>query len=124
MARASFYRRQASGEASQQELLPCRLIDKEDTRQPFYGSRPMLVYRVRQGHTVNLKGYGTIAGLTIGLTQYFAFYHAECPHPSLGNRTPNAVYADATGGGASIPDRFGATTGQRCSAAIEARDAT
>lgn len=71
-----------------------------------------------------MKGYGTIAELTIGLTEYFAFYNAERPHQSLGNRTPNAVYADATGGGASIPDRFGATTGQRCSAAMEAMDAT
>lgn len=71
-----------------------------------------------------LKGYGTVAELTIGLTQYFAFYHGERAHQALGNRTPNAVYADATGGGASIPDRFGsATTGQRCCAASEAMDA-
>jgi len=299
VARATFYRQQAPGEASEEDLLQCRLIDEEYTRRPFYGSRRMVVYLARQGHTVNrkrvqrlmrlmglagmapgpstrvkhpghrvypyllggiavtrpnqvwstditylrllrgfvylvaiidwysrrvlswrisnsmdtsfcvdcledalslhskpeifntdqgsqftsaaftgmlqreeiaismdgrgraldnlfverlwrslkyedvyLKGYGTIAELTIGLTEYFAFYNAERPHQSLGNRTPNAVYADATGGGASIPDRFGgvreaspvhrsgagdtpcATTGQRCSAEMEAMDAT
>ena len=299
VARATFYRQQAPGEASEEDLLQCRLIDEEYTRRPFYGSRRMVVYLARQGHTVNrkrvqrlmrlmglagmapgpstrvkhpghrvypyllggiavtrpnqvwstditylrllrgfvylvaiidwysrrvlswrisnsmdtsfcvdcledalslhskpeifntdqgsqftsaaftgvlqreeiaismdgrgraldnifverlwrslkyedvyLKGYGTIAELTIGLTEYFAFYNAERPHQSLGNRTPNAVYADATGGGASIPNRFGgvreaspahrsgagdtpcATTGPRCSAAMEAMDAT
>ena len=100
------------------------------------------LWRSLKYEDVYLKGYGTIAELTIGLTEYFAFYNAERPHQSLGNRTPNAVYADATGGGASIPDRFGgvreaspvhrsgagdtpcATTGQRCSAAMEAMDAT
>ncbi len=79
-----------------------------------------------------LKGYATVAELTLGLAEYFAFYNDERPHQSLGNRTPNAVYADADadGGGASIPDHFGdardaclAHTGQRCSAAIEAMDA-
>jgi putative transposase len=65
------------------------------------------LWRSLKYEDVYLKGYGTIAELTIGLTQYFAFYNAERPHQSLGNRTPNAVYADATGGGASIPDRFG-----------------
>jgi len=75
------------------------------------------------------------------LAEYFAFYNGERPHQSLGNRTPNAVYANGNGGGASIPDYFGgvrgdspaplrcaeesprATTGQRCSAATEAMDA-
>lgn len=68
------------------------------------------------------KGYGTLAELTLGLAEYFAFYNGERPHQSLGNRTPNAVHADGHGGGASIPDHFGATTGQRCSAAIVAMD--
>jgi putative transposase len=79
---------------------------------------------------VYLKGYGTVTELTLGLAEYFAFYNEERPHQSLGNRTPNAVYADGDGGGASIPDYFNdardsflAHTGQRCSAAIEAMDA-
>ena len=88
------------------------------------------LWRSVKHEDVYLKGYGTVAELTLGLAEYFAFYNGERPHQSLGNRTPNAVYADGNGGGASIPDSFGgagdsprATTGQRCSAAIEAADA-
>ena len=90
---------------------------------------------------VYLKGYGTIAELTLGLAEYFSFYNGERPHQSLDNRTPNAVHVHGDGGGASIPDHFGgargespaplrcagdsplATTGQRCSAAIVVIDA-
>ncbi len=88
------------------------------------------LWRSVKHEDVYLKGYATVAELTLGLAEYFAFYNDERPHQSLGNRTPNAVYADADGGGASIPDHFGdardaclAHTGQRCSAAIEAMDA-
>jgi len=99
------------------------------------------LWRSVKHEDVYLKGYATIAELTLGLAEYFAYYNGERPHQSLGNRTPNAVYADGKGGGASIPDHFGgargegpaplrcaedsprATTGQRCSAAIEAMDA-
>lgn len=287
VARATFYGRQAPGEASEEDLLLCRLIDEEYTRRPFYGSRRMVVYLARQGLAVNrkrvqrlmrlmglagmapgpstsvrhpdhrvypyllrgivvsrpnqvwstdityirlargfvylvaiidwysrrvlawrisnsldtsfcvdcledalslhgkpeifnsdqgsqftsvaftgvlkregiaismdgrgraldnifverlwrsvkhedvyLKGYNTVADLILGLTEYFVFYNDERPHQSLENRTPNAVYADGHGGGASIPDHFGgagdsprATTGQRCPAAIEVMDA-
>ncbi len=68
---------------------------------------------------VYLTGYGTVTELTLGLAEYFAFYNGERPHQSLDNRTPNTVYADGQGGGASIPDHVGVRTGQRCSAAIE-----
>lgn len=68
---------------------------------------------------VYLKGYGTVTELTRGLAEYFAFYNGERPHQSLDNRTPITVHADGQGGGASIPDHVGVTTGQRCSAAIE-----
>jgi putative transposase len=88
------------------------------------------LWRSVKHEDVYLKGYATVAELTLGLAEYFAFYNDERPHQSLGNRTPNAVYADGNGGGASIPDHFGdardsflAHTGQRCSAAIEAMDA-
>ena len=81
------------------------------------------LWRSVKHEDVYLKGYGTVAELTFGLAEYFAFYNAERPHQSLGNRTPNTVYANGSGGGASIPDRFGTTTGQRCSAAIEVMDA-
>ena len=88
------------------------------------------LWRSVKHEDVYLKGYATVAELTLGLAEYFAFYNDERPHQSLGNRTPNAVYADGNGGGASIPDHFSdardsflANTGQRCSAAIEAMDA-
>ncbi|CAB4242583.1 Integrase [Methylacidimicrobium sp. AP8] len=99
------------------------------------------LWRSLKHEDVYLKGYGTVAELTLGLEEYFAFYNGERPHQSLGYRTPNAVYADGNGGGASIPDHFGgtrgerpaplrcagdsprATTGQRCSAATEGIDA-
>ena len=45
--------------------------------------------------------------LTLGLAEYFAFYNGERPHQSLGQKTPNAVYRTATGGGAVIVDKFG-----------------
>ena len=50
---------------------------------------------------VYLKGDATVAELTLGLAEYVAFYNEERPPQSLGNRTPNAVYADGDGGGAS-----------------------
>lgn len=88
------------------------------------------LWRSVKHEDVYLKGYGTVAELTVGLAEYFAFYNGERPHQSMDNRTPNAVYVEGSGGGTSIPDYFGgagetprATTGQRCSAAIEAMDA-
>ncbi len=58
---------------------------------------------------VYLKGYASMSELPLGLTEYFAFYNAERRHPSLGNRTPDAVYHSGEGCGASIVDRFGGT---------------
>ena len=60
---------------------------------------------------IYLKGYGSLPELLLGLTDYFAFYNGERPHQALGNRTPEAVYRTATGGGARIVDRFGAPPG-------------
>jgi putative transposase len=80
------------------------------------------LWRSVKHEDVYLKGYGMIAELTLGLAEYFAYYNGERPHQSLGNRTPNAVYADGNGGGAQgiLPAQ---KTGQRCSAAVEAMDA-
>jgi len=45
--------------------------------------------------------------LIIGLAEYFVFYNSERAHQSLGNLTPDAVYATASGGGgARIIDKF------------------
>ena len=88
------------------------------------------LWRSIKHEDVYLKGYDTVADLTLGLTEYFIFYNGERPHQSLGNRTPDAIYVAGVGGGASIPDHFSergtstlASTGQRRSAAIEAVDA-
>lgn len=56
---------------------------------------------------IYLKGYGSISELTLGLTEYFAFYNNERPHQSLAYKTPNNVYLSAMGGGAMIVDKYG-----------------
>ncbi len=57
---------------------------------------------------IYLKVYGSMSELTLGLTEYFAFYNNERLHQSLGYKTPNTVYQSAMGGGALIVDKFGA----------------
>lgn len=56
---------------------------------------------------IYLKGYADMGGLTLGLTDYFAFYNDERPHQALGNRTPDQVYMSGQGGGAKIVDKYG-----------------
>ena len=56
---------------------------------------------------VYLKGYSSMGELTLGLTEYFAFYNSERSHQSLGYKTPDSVYRTAIGGGAVIVDKFG-----------------
>ncbi len=53
-----------------------------------------------------LKGYGTPVELKLRLAGYFGLYNTERPHQSLGYKTPDEVYASATGGGACIVDNF------------------
>lgn len=55
---------------------------------------------------VYLKGYALMDDLRIGLGEYFAFYNGERPHQSLGFKTPDTVYRTATGGGATIVDKY------------------
>jgi putative transposase len=55
---------------------------------------------------VYIMGYATMGELLMGLTKYFAYYNGERMHQSLGNKTPDAVYASGVGGGALIVDRF------------------
>ena len=55
---------------------------------------------------IYLKGYSAMGELLTGLTQYFAFYNGQRMHRSLGNKTPDAVYAGASGGGALIVDKY------------------
>ena len=64
---------------------------------------------------VYLKGYATLPELLLGLTEYFVFYapkevllgdNTQRTHQSLDYSTPDAVYQTASGGGASIVDKF------------------
>lgn len=75
------------------------------------------LWRSVKHEDIYLKGYSTIPELTLGLTDYFAFYNDERPHQSLGYQTPNRVYVNAQGGGAMIVDKYGKSeTEQSCSA--------
>lgn len=55
VVRASFYAHTVSEGFSEDDLLLCGLMDEEYTRRPYYGSRRMVVYLKRLGHTVNRK---------------------------------------------------------------------
>jgi putative transposase len=99
------------------------------------------LWRSVKHEDVYLKGYATMGELKLGLTRHFAFTNDERPHQSLGNRTPDEMYASGQGGGARIVDKFGAAreaspallryagdasraeTGQRCCAASAVMDA-
>jgi len=65
-----------------------------------------------------------MGGLSLGLTDYFAFYNDERPHQAPGNRTPDQVYMSGQGGGAKIVDKYGkqaeVLSGQRRPVACEA----
>lgn len=65
------------------------------------------LWRSVKHEDVYLKGYASMAELTIGLAQYFAFYNGERPHQSLAYQTPQTVYASGRGGGALIIDKYG-----------------
>jgi putative transposase len=64
------------------------------------------LWRSVKHEDVYLKGYASMGELTVGLTEYFAFYNGERSHQSLGQKTPDVVYRTAIGGGAVIVDKF------------------
>ena len=55
VSRATIYAHQKPELADESDLLFCRLIDEEYTRHPFYGSRKMVIFLQKAGHTVNRK---------------------------------------------------------------------
>ena len=55
LPRASYYRGAALGEETPENLELMRRIDEEYTRHPFYGSRKMRDWLLRQGYAVNRK---------------------------------------------------------------------
>ena len=64
------------------------------------------LWRSVKHEDVYLKGYATLPELLLGLTEYFAFYNTERTHQSLDYATPEVVYRTASGGGATIVDKF------------------
>ena len=74
-------------------------------RRPKTCALPWL-WRSVKHEDIYLKGYSAMGELLTGLTQYFAFYNGQRMHQSLGNKTPDAVYAGASGGGALIVDKY------------------
>ena len=60
------------------------------------------LWRSVKHEDVYLKDYATMGELMVGLAAYFAFYNGERPRQSLGQKTPDAVYRTAIGGGAVI----------------------
>ena len=55
LPRSSYYREGLNGGESAENLELMRLIDEEYTRHPFYGSRKLRDYLIRQGYQVNRK---------------------------------------------------------------------
>lgn len=64
------------------------------------------LWRTVKYEEVYLKQHDSLQDLLLGLTQYFQFYNQERWHQSLGYQTPDVVYQSATGGGATIVDKF------------------
>ena len=64
------------------------------------------LWRSVKHEDVYLKGYVNMPELQLGLTEYFEFYNTERTHQSLNYNTPDRVYQTASGGGASIADKF------------------
>jgi putative transposase len=61
---------------------------------------------------VYLTGYASMAELTIGPAQYFAFYNVERPHQSRAYQTAQAVCANGQERGALIVDKYGSAASQ------------
>jgi putative transposase len=64
------------------------------------------LWRSVKHEDVYLKGYATLPELLLGLTEYFVFYNTQRTHQSLDYSTPEVVYWTASGGGATIVDKF------------------
>ena len=55
LPRSSYYRKSSLNKESDENLALMRLIDKEYTEHPFYGSRKMRDHLRRQGFKINRK---------------------------------------------------------------------
>jgi putative transposase len=87
------------------------------------------LWRSLKHEDIYLKGYSTVAELTLGLVEYFAFYNGERPHQGLKPHSRRGLCRWYYGGAriANHFDRDGnpsspVASGQRRSAAVEAMD--
>jgi len=81
------------------------------------------LWRTVKYEDIDLKDYETLAQVQVGLKTYFTFYNGERRHQSLGDQTPDVVYATGQGGGAKIIDKFGRPAEPRSAPRSEDEDA-
>ena len=74
------------------DLLLKRLIDKQYTLTPFYGSRKMTEQLRRDEYIVNRKHNSAADEERQGIHSYFGFYNDDRLHQALKYRTPAEVY--------------------------------
>ena len=80
VCRATIYAHQQPKPIDERELVHSRLIDEEYTRHPFYGSRKMVVFLERVGHSVNRKRVQRLMRL-MGLAGMAPGPNTSRPHP-------------------------------------------
>jgi putative transposase len=80
VSRATVYARQKPRPIAESDLLFSRLIDKEYTRHPFYGSRKMVIFLSLAGYIINRK---RVQGLMrrMGLAGMAPGPNTSRPHP-------------------------------------------
>ncbi|MCB2261366.1 MAG: IS3 family transposase [Candidatus Thiosymbion ectosymbiont of Robbea hypermnestra] len=79
ISRSSYYQTPC-GVASEENLKYMRLIDEQYLRTPFYGSRQMTRWLIRQGHVINRKRVQRLMR-TMGIQGTVPGPHTSGPHP-------------------------------------------
>lgn len=81
VTRSVFYANEKPSAVDEYELQLLKLIDKEYTKHPFYGSRRMVVYLRRLGHRVNRKRIQRLMGV-LGLEGMSPGPNTSRAHPA------------------------------------------
>jgi len=80
LPRSSYYRKSSVHKESDKNLVLMRLIDKEYTKHPFYGTRKMRNYLHRQGYKINRKRVQRLMR-KMGLQSIAPKPNTSKPHP-------------------------------------------
>ena len=80
VCRSTIYAQQKPAVVDASDLLYSCLIDEEYTRHPFYGSRRMVIFLGKAGHTVNRKRVQRLMRL-LGLAGMAPGPNTSRPHP-------------------------------------------